>query len=292
MFAVSWTNVLDVVLILVGIITSAGVAISYTGGLPTLGGALPKEMFSISNVGWNQICVWLVANVTAIIATQYIIQALASSKGAKTAKQSSILAGILLIPIALCAAVVGMSAAVAAPDIHPAEAYGWFAIHTNPFLGGLMVVGLGAAMMGSLSAATHGATALVLRDFYVGIYRPDATEKERLRFARWANGIFAIVPMFLALFTPTLLSILFFGRGLRGTLGVIVLCALFAPKLLGARLVSISIVSALVISSAWYLLGNPFGINNVFIAVGIPVIFAVFSVIRKREASRTLLRRE
>ncbi len=186
------------------------------------------------------------------------------------------------MPLGLGEALVGICAAVAAPHIHPAEAYGWFASRANPFVGSLMVMGLGATMMGTLSAVTHAATALALRDFYVGLFKPGASDKEVLRFARISNVIFSVLPLFLAIFTPTLLSLLFFGRGLRGTLGVIVLCALFFPTSLGTKAVTVCISASIVLSTIWYLLGDPFGINNVLVAVGIPTVAAIFISCRSK----------
>jgi SSS family solute:Na+ symporter len=285
MRGVLWINVLDVVLILVGIITSAVVGVVYVGGVAKLETALPPEMFSLTSVGWQQILTWLVANVTAIVATQYIIQALASSSSPKTARQSSIIAAIILVPLGFGEALVGMCAAVAAPHIHPAEAYGWFASRSNPIVGGVMVMGLGATMMGTLSAVTHAATALTLRDFYVGLFRPHASDRERLRFARISNVAFSILPLFLAILTPALLSLLFFGRGLRGTLGVIVLCALFFPSSLSPKAATACISMSLILSTTWYFLGDPLGINNVFIAVGIPAVTAIVFSCAKRFTS-------
>jgi SSS family solute:Na+ symporter len=282
MRGVLWINVLDVFLILTGIITSAIVGVVYVGGFAKLEAALPSEMFNLTSVGWPQIVTWLVANVTAIVATQYIIQALASSSSPQTARKSSIIAAIILVPLGFGEALVGMCAAVAAPHIHPAEAYGWFAARSNPFIGGLMVMGLGATMMGTLSAVTHAATALTLRDFYIGLFKPRATDQECLRFARISNVVFSILPLSLAILTPTLLSLLFFGRGLRGTLGVVVLCALFFPNALSAKAVTVCISVSLVLSTVWYLLGDPLGINNVLVAVGIPTATAIiFSCLKK-----------
>lgn len=290
MRGVLWINVLDIALILIGILTSTIVAVVYVGGFSKLHVALPPKMFSFTNVGWSTIITWLIANVTAIIATQYIIQILASSSSPQTARKSSIIAAIILIPLGIGEALVGMCAAVVAPHIHPSEAYGWFAMRSNPLVGSLMVMGLGATMMGTLSAVTHAATGLMVRDFYVGLFRKNASDQEILWFARFSNIVFSILPLSFAIFTPTLLSLLFFGRGLRGTLGVIVVCALFFPKALSAKAVGVCICASIICSTIWYMLGNPFGINDVLIAVGIPTITACAISLTNRMKSGVIAR--
>ena len=58
---------------------------------------------------------------------------------------------------------------------------------------GIMAAGLFATAMGSLSTALNALATSFTRDFYMGIFRPQAGQGEQLRAARWSTAGFALL---------------------------------------------------------------------------------------------------
>ncbi len=56
-----------------------------------------------------------------------------------------------------------------------------------------MAAGLFATAMGSLSTALNALATSFTRDFYMGIFRPAATQRQQMVAARWSTVFFAIL---------------------------------------------------------------------------------------------------
>jgi SSS family solute:Na+ symporter len=81
-----------------------------------------------------------------------------------------------------------------------------------------------------------------------------------------------LLPIVLAIYTPNVLSVTFLGKALRASLSVLVLFVFFAPWFgtkLGAFL---SIIASLVGTISWFMMGNPLGINNAYVALIVPLV--------------------
>jgi SSS family solute:Na+ symporter len=93
-----------------------------------------------------------------------------------------------------------------------------------------------------------------------------------LIFIRVATVVMGLLPIVLAIYTPNILSMTFLGKALRASLSVLVLFVFFAPWLgtkLGAFL---SIAASLVATIGWFMMGNPFGIDNAYVALAVPLV--------------------
>jgi Na+/proline symporter len=62
-----------------------------------------------------------------------------------------------------------------------------------PGVRGVMAAGLLATAMGSLSTALNALATSFTRDFYVGIFRRSATQREQMVAARWSTAGFAVL---------------------------------------------------------------------------------------------------
>ena len=73
----------------------------------------------------------------------------------------------------------------------------------------------------------------------------------------------------------------FLAKSLRATLAVLVLFAFYRPQFGTALGALVSIVVSLILTVGWFLAGDPFGIDNAYIAVLIPlVVMAISHVLR------------
>lgn len=270
MKGVAYTNLVHAIFKYVGVIITLVFALQLSGGLSNLAAKMPPIYFDpIEGVGVTQIVAWMVGSIGAVFCTQYVIQAIGSTKDGRTAVKASLLAGLLIIPIGLMASIIGIAAKYLYPNIKGLWAIPYFATHMHPVLGGIVVSALMATIFGTVSATTLGATALIVRDFYTPWAKPD--EKKKLVATRVIAAIFGLLPVGFALLTPEVIKTLFFARALRTSLSVVVVCMFYFPLFGSGRGVSASLIALIIATTAWFLLGDPFGIDNVYIAILVPL---------------------
>jgi solute:Na+ symporter, SSS family len=271
MKSVAYTNVVHALFKFAGVTITAVVALKMSGGYWHLREVMPPIYFSFTEgVGIPQIIAWIVGSIGAVFCTQYVIQAIGSMAGSKQAVQATALAGFLIIPVALMASLIGIAAKYVFPDIKAVWAIPIFASHMDPWLGGIVVASLMAAVFGTVSAMTLGATALIVRDIYEPLVKP--SERQKLIAARVIAVLFGLVPVFFALLAPEIIKTLFFSRALRSSLAVVVICMFYLPFFSSGRGVTVGLILSVIVTTAWYILKNPFGIDNIYIAIIVPLI--------------------
>jgi SSS family solute:Na+ symporter len=272
MRSVVYTNVLHAGVMLVGIVLAAMLPLNRVGGFGALQDALPASFFSWDAVGWGQIFAWMIAGAGATFATQYIVQAITSVPDERTAKRASIYSSLLLIPYGLLSALAGMCAAVLFPHITSLEALPTLVVNMNAFTAGIVISGLAAALFGTISAITLAVSTLLLKDFYRPLFNPTGDDRKNLRFVRLATVLAGIVPMLLALYASDVLAVTFLGKALRSALAVLVLMLFYSPRFGTRSGALVSIIASLVLTVAWFLAGNPFGIDNAYVAILTPIV--------------------
>lgn len=271
MKSVAYTNLIHAIFKYIGITITLVFALQLSGGLGNLMAKMPPIYFEpVAGVGVTQIIAWMVGSVGAVFCTQYVIQAIGSTKDGATAVKASLLSGLLIVPIALMASIVGIAAKFLYPNIKGLWAIPYFATQMHPVVGGIVISALMATVFGTVSATILSATALIVRDFYTPLANPD--EKTKLRATRVIAAIFGLLPVGFALLTPEIVKTLFFARALRTSLSVVVVCMFYFPFFGSGRGVSASLIASIVGTTAWFLLGDPFGIDNVYIAILVPLV--------------------
>lgn len=231
---------------------------------------LPDTFFSPFGMGESTLLAWTVANVGTIFATQYVMQCIGSLSSPADAKKASLIASVAILPIGLFAAFIGMSAHVLFPTVASVQALPIFFNHMNPWLAGIGVAGIAAATFVTILVCQLGITALVMSDFYTPLVKPD--EKHSMRATRIISVIAGLVPIPFAIYAPGILKTVFFARSLRTALAALVLIMFFAPWMGNKRSAVAALVISVVLISVWMALGNPWGIDNIYIAAVVPVV--------------------
>jgi SSS family solute:Na+ symporter len=280
---VAYTNLVHASIKYLGLIITTVVGLRYCGSLTRLHQSLPPHYFSVTTVGIPTIIAWTIGNIGAVFSTQYVIQAIASIKDERKAKNASILAGLLIIPIGIMASFIGLAARFAFPAIKGVNAIPVLATHTSPWWGGLVIAGLVAAVFGTVSAGTLGSTALAMKDFYIPLVKPG--EKHKLIATRILSIVLGLLPIPFAMLMPALLKTIFFARALRTSISVVAVCMFFLPFFSSSAGAFWGLLLATVAATVWFLLGNPFGIDNIYVALIAPLLIMVMDHYWKRQAS-------
>lgn len=277
MRSVIYTNVLHALMMYAGIILALGFALSQVGGMGELVARLPAPMFEVGNVGWPKIFAWLVAGIGATFATQYVVQAVNTVSDGRKAQHASFYCALMLIPYGLIAAMVGMCSAVLFPQIPSLQAFPQILGHMHEWMAGIVVAGLAGALFGTMAALTMGIATLLLKDFYQPFFNPQRDDRKNLNFARTATIIAGLLPITLALYASDVLVVTFLAKALRASLAVLVLMVFYAPTFGTRQGAFISIIASLIITIGWFLMGNPYGIDNAYIALATPLVIMTLS---------------
>jgi len=130
-----------------------------------------------------------------------------------------------------------------------------------------------ASIFVSVSTVALAIASLIVKDFYVPRYNP--TPERELRATRWISLLVGFVPLIFVLFVPQILALSFFTRALRLTVTVVALIGIYLPFFNSSRGAISALVLATIATTAWYLLNNPWGIDNMYIALIAPAIVMV-----------------
>ena len=221
-------------------------------------------------VGMSTLISWTFANIGAIFATQYVIQSISSLASRQEARKASFIASAIIIPAGLVSAYIGIAAYGLFPSIKPVQALPIFLTAMPPWLAGISIMGIVAVTFVTILACQVGTTALFMSDFVIPLMKPD--EHSKLRITRIVSIIVGLLPIPFALFVPGLLKTIFFARALRTTIAVAAVFMFYLPNFGSGRSAMIGLFLSVIFTSAWFALGNPFGIDNVYIAILTPAV--------------------
>ncbi|MEI8108398.1 MAG: hypothetical protein WCI46_11325, partial [Verrucomicrobiota bacterium] len=131
---------------------------------------------------------------------QDMVQRMLTAPDIRRSRRSLILSGFADVPVALSFTFIGVLLYVyyhlpANAARRPEGDYfvQYILRELPPGIRGLMAAGLFATAMGSLSTALNALATSFTRDFYLSIFRPNASQKQQLAFARLSTISFAFL---------------------------------------------------------------------------------------------------
>lgn len=219
--AVIWTDMIQASIMMGGAV--AAVAILYVhipGGWETidqhLGGSVRFLDFGLrADRDWwenaraileSEYTVWAILGSTFFtMAThgtdQDMVQRMLTAPDVRRSRMSLILSGLADIPIVLCFLTIGILLWVffqTNPDPNlpkkTNEVFCYYILHHMPVgLRGLLIAGIFATAMGSLSAALNALATSFTRDWYQPFAGPEVSERQSLRVVRWATVAFSLL---------------------------------------------------------------------------------------------------
>jgi len=146
---------------------------------------------------------------------QDMVQRMLTARDIRRSRRSLICSGLADIPIAFTFLSIGLLLWVyyqAHPDPTlpktPNETFCHFILYQMPVgLRGLLLAGIFATAMGSLSTALNALATSFTRDWYEPYINPEATDKQSLRAVRWATVWFSVLMIMVASTTAYLVIV-------------------------------------------------------------------------------------
>ncbi len=271
---VAWVTLLHTTVKVIGLAIIVGIALSLTGGLGPMIKSMPDYTFTWDGkVGPSTIIAWIFGTVGAIFSTQFVIQAISSARSAEEARKSCLWGAMFCIPLGLALAFIGVAAKYLYPDIKSLYALPVFLQHMHPFVAGIVAVGLIASVFVSVCTVALAIVSLMIRDFYIPYWKP--TEAQQMRMTHILSLVVAVVPLIFVFTVPEILRLSFFTRALRLSISMVALVGFFLPFFSSNRGATIGLWGSAIMTTIWYLLNNPFGIDNMYIAAFTPLVVMV-----------------
>jgi len=284
MKGVAWVTLLHSAIKYAGILIILYVALKMTGGVAPMIEKMPAFYWTWDgHVGASTIVAWLIGTVGSIFCTQFVIQAISSTKDVKSAKRATWIAFIFCLPIGLAMALIGVAAKFAHPDIKSLYALPVFLQDMSPWLAGIVTTSLVASIFVSVGTVALAIASLVVKDFYVPYRKP--TPEREFKVTRWISIAIGFFPLLFVLFFPEVLKLSFFTRAIRLSITVVAIMAFYLPWFKSTRGANAGLIGACLVTSVWFLMGNPFGIDNMYVALITPaIIMAIDRCIPSRQS--------
>ncbi len=90
--------------------------------------------------------------------------------------------------------------------------------------------------------------------------------------ARLLSIPIGFLPLIFVFFVPHVLQLSFFTRALRLSIAIVAMMAFYLPFFQSGRGATFGLMGAAIGTTVWYLLDDPYGIDNIYIALTMPPI--------------------
>ena len=191
---VVYTDALQTTVLLVAAVILTVVGLGHVGGWSGLHAKLAPEMFSMVRPATDADYPWPGMFFAVFLAgsfywsmDQVLVQRAFAAKDLNEGRKGAILCGFLKLTTPFLLVLPGLIARAMFPSLPRADqAYGALLQHIMPAgLLGLTISGIGAALMGHISATYNSVSTLVTRDFYLR-WRPQASQAAQILVGRIA----------------------------------------------------------------------------------------------------------
>ena len=189
--SIAFVNIIQIAVIFLGMLISLYFSLTLIGGSAVNGfsmllNKLPPSYWSLSTRNPLTLSGEMVATVFTCFAGQAAITGIFAAKNQKAAEQGSWIVGILLVPIGVGFAIIGMCARIHFGESVP---YGLSAapammLALHPIVSGIALCGLFAAIISTGPLCFLAPTQILMRDIFSVYINPDASDKAKLFLSR------------------------------------------------------------------------------------------------------------
>lgn len=234
MWAVSVTDFVQTVMILIGVVALAWEVGAQAGGVKTVLAAQPEGFFRFfpeknSLHDWAEyIAAWMTIGLGSIPG-QDVFQRVNSSKDERTAVRSSYLGGVMYLTVGFIPLFIGLCAKQLHPDLLEGDPQQMLPLMTLRYSSLWVQVLFFGALLSAILSTTSGAVlapATVLGENIIKPMRPNMTDRQLLLTMRVSVVVLAFVSMFLALGGQTIFEMV-------GIASILSLVSLLVPLLAG-----------------------------------------------------------
>jgi SSS family transporter len=205
MWAVSVTDLVQMVIIIIGLAILFPIMLGHVGGLAGLRAKVPEDFFHMvprrhAPLDWlNYFQAWIMVGLGSLPG-QDLFQRMVSPKTPRIAKWSSVWSGVLYVLVGLMPVYLGIMGRVALPDGKPESVLVNLTLKYLPTpLVALMLGALLSAIMSTVSAALLAPAGIIGHNI-VPYIKKDASDAVQLRWCKWSIPIIGAASLVIALY--------------------------------------------------------------------------------------------
>jgi SSS family solute:Na+ symporter len=247
-WAVHWTDNVQLVWVIIGLLVATVAGLQSVGGLPALSSPPPARGFETLGPTWlnpltrrpvsgwdvfalgSTVVAWVIMSTTWHFTMQSTVQRVLTTRNPAVSRRACGFAALGLVPIGVLVALMGMAARHLYPDLEPTGATEQVRALPaliegllDPVLGGVVLAALAAVVMSTCDSVLLGAATVVLRDLPV---RWGSDEVRQVAWSRRVTVALGGVAIGCALVLPGLIRTL-------EMVAAVYCVSLFGPLILG-----------------------------------------------------------
>ncbi len=229
-------NLVNVIVIWVGILIGMIACLSLAGGAETIISNLPQsfDYFNLcEGLGEGVLLGWFIVMGTMTFTMQGVIQISFASKSPKDAQWGFLAAALLMVPLGFFSAYIGIAAKSLYPEIDSVKALPTIIMNTHHFIAGLTLSGLWAADISTGVALLISSVTLLEKDICEWSWERKGRTISGEKFYRMSRSLILIIGLsgfFVALKATSILEILLIGLTLCAPFTVIFLFTTYLPQ--------------------------------------------------------------
>ena len=291
------TNLVNVVVIYVGIIIALAQTIGTAGGLTQITQNLPTKghwFDPISGIGLATVVAFMVVMVTMAVSTQAVSQISFAARDEKTARNGFLLGGLLILPAGFLCALLGVIAAAQFPGLdNAAMALPTLVAQLTPLVGGIFLAALWAADVSTAVGLLMGCSTLVLEDVVKKVYQKPISNRHEMLVSRVVVLIVSLLSFILALTVVGILKTITTALALTTSFTLLILAGLYFPKLVKKSAGFLIVAASLVLWIVWtYLPQFRVGPALIYMEWVVCVIIFILCAIFDKRPAGALAKRE
>ncbi len=213
LWAVVWTDALQYVVLMTGIIVAVVLTWIAVGGIDGMRADLPESYFSPTELGlWTPLA-WACLALYSYGVDQAYMQRALAAKDPATARFAYLFTACNYVVFGACVAFLGMAAAALLPGLESQdEALPELIAQVLPEgVRSLILTAILAATMSTSSSFLAAASSLAVQDLYEPIFGKHATDKQQIFHSRVITAIFAAAALATSLVFPGVVSLVVFA---------------------------------------------------------------------------------
>jgi len=266
MRAVIRTDVIQSVILIIGLFLLFGFGLHYAGGIETVVRNTPAEYWnplgksSISDFLYLALSVGLFTLVWQSSWTRIF-----AAKDVATARKG-LVSGFLITGFIFCFSfLIGIIARNYLPQGLRPDLVFTESIFTvfPPAVGGFVLIGLAAALMSGADSFIMSGSANLAKNIYQQYLHPDATDSQMLKASRLSVLLISLIGLVSALFAKGIIPVFILVTKISGAGLVFPFLALMFWRRATRKGVTVGMITGVLVTVGWNIAGNPFVIQAV-----------------------------
>lgn len=222
MFADQISDLVQFLIILLGLAIATPIVVSKCGGWTAISQALPGGQLSVTKIGWVPIVGYIFNYFCTFLAGPEMVSRFETAKDEKTARNASWLSAILMAAMSIFPTLLGLAALAMKGNIAGLAEDGSNAMIavTTQFapaaIVGLISAAIICATMSSADSNLLCMSTICINDLYLGLRNDRQLDEKRIvLYTRTCNVVFAVIAMLISMGGISIINMNTFAFGIR-----------------------------------------------------------------------------